>query len=219
MSNSNNNNAQHIARNIVASFIMSSSSNDVDFLTAIGIVPLSIAEYRKIDELCVYLESKFRTSPLDTTIDDVDYMRQLENRVNNLSPKSDRPSPTLADGPDEWRVWVTSKSKIEQAAIDTAAREIGLLTLVQPIVQADDADVMPPVESKAVESISPDVAFKNDIIRETDSMVSSRNELRRSLATFIKSCDQFYLFDSNNHRHNDASADDIIAAAKALLEK
>lgn len=188
---------------------MTSSSNDVDFLTAIGIIPLSIAEYRSIDEVCVRTESKFRTSPLDTPdapLDDVEYRRQLENRVNNLSSKSDRPSQTLATGPEEWRTWLKSKTQ-QDANLES---QIKRLTIDESKVEELSPIV---IESKIDDSISLATSFEDDVIRETDLMVPSRIVLSASLATFVKSCDQFDLFESTNHETKDATQDDIIAVA------
>lgn len=203
--------------NIASISIMTAPSADADFLTAIGIIPLTIGEYRTIDELCVYLEPKFRTSPLDVSIDDVDYKRQLESRVNNLSHKSDRPTLTLANGANEWRVWILLKSKgrKQAAAADADAspsinEQLGAMQLEQPVVRATDE--APLVVSKIVESISPEMAFNRDVIRETDSMIPSRSEQRRCLGTFVKSCDQFDLFEAANYVSGDATIDDLISA-------
>lgn len=194
------------------------SSNEFDFLTAIGIIPLSIAEYSAIDAICVQTEPKFRTSPLDIGIDDADYKRQLENRVNNLSARSDRPSMTLAAGPDEWRSWLALKLKAQNDAIESARSEISdtlrsLSLLDQPTRNEIDEEVAV-CDSKTDDILPTTSAPKIAFIEATDALVPDRRELQRSLATFIKSVDQFELFEASNYDSGDTSLADLETASR-----
>lgn len=204
------------------------SNTEIEFFTAIGIVPLSIAEYNAVDELCVYMEPKFRTSPLDTNIDGADYKRQLENRINNLSAKSDRPSMSLAAGPDEWRAWTALKSKAQRDAIDSARLEIsdalrGLSLASQPTTQIEDAQIEEPddaiADSKTDEVLPAPCDPKGDFIRATDALLPSLLERQRQLAIFVKSVDQFALFEAANYESGDTSTNDLAIAAAPFVSQ
>lgn len=203
--------------------------------------PLVIDEYYTIDRICVLLEPRFRTSKLDCSIPDVDYMHQLEHRVASLSSKSGKPSQSLLLVPHEWRLWAADKLKAQPSAPEAAKIDIGAifkeLSIDQTTCKGEVQDVDPAVvgitdeckdeseidvdvavapdaEDSKSDDILPDVEIDESIhCRIAEFIPNDKVALNRELLKFVRSCEEFEIFEARNHINGDETVADLKASA------